>query len=79
VQVTDVNKGKEEILSSALPVSFFLVKSETYDSFHQLMIAVLIVVNLTSGIRFITLGIFSFNMVRRMVREREQNLLLFEF
>ena len=71
VQVTDVNKGKEEILSSALPVSFFLVKSETYDSFDQLMIAILIVVNLTSGIRFSTLGIFSFNMVRRMVKERE--------
>ncbi len=71
VKVTDINKGKEEILSSDLPVSFYLVKSETYDSFHKLISAIVVVVNLTSGFRLILLGIFSFNMVRRMVRERE--------
>ncbi|MHA2499936.1 MAG: ABC transporter permease, partial [Candidatus Hodarchaeales archaeon] len=67
----DVDDAKKEILTSGLPVSFLLVKSEIHSSIVHLMEGVMSIFIVVILLGFAVLALFSFNTVVMDVMSRE--------
>lgn len=67
----DIDDAKKEILTSGLPVSFLLVKSEIHSSIMHLMEGVMGIFIVVILLGFIVLALFSFNTVVMDVMSRE--------